>query len=509
MTEHAHTTERRPGAVRPVSGLPGLAWAVLACVALAVLSLLAPSTPSYDPWAWIVWGREVAALELDTRFGPSWKPLPVLFTTPFSLFGDAAPELWLVVARAGALMGLVAAFQLARRLGGTVAGVLAALGLALSGGYLRGAAIGYSEGLLVALVLLAVDRHLDGGRRGALALGFAAGLLRPETWPFLGLYALYVFVREPRARLLAAGLVALLPVLWLGPELLGAGDALRAASRAREPTLFSPAFADRPALAVFDRAQGFVPGPTKLGVLAAVVVAALSTRAGGGSARPRGAGRRCAGARAWAAAASRGTPAARVTLALAAAAAAWLALVAVMTELGYAGNSRYLAVPIALACVVGGVGLGWALRGVSASLGRTGRPGRAALAVVARRGAGRALHPGRRRADRRFARGRRRGAAGRRPTRSRRARGRARARARLWAAARDGAPGARRGLAARGGDRADRDRAAQPRCPVPGPARPAASRRARSGADGRGPRADREGRRMDGLGALPLNPAGR
>ncbi len=358
---------------------PWLGRAVVVCVALAALSLLLPSTPSYDPWAWIVWGREVAALELDTRFGPSWKPLPVLFTTPFSLFGDAAPELWLVVARAGALLGLVAAFRLARRLGGAVAGVLAAAGLALSGGYLRGSAIGYSEGLLVALVLLAVDRHLDGRRREALALGFAAGLLRPETWPFLGLYALYVFVREPRARLLAAALMALLPVLWLGPELWGAGDPLRAASRAQDPTLFSLAFADRPALAVLDRAQGFVPGPVKLGVLAALVVGVLGASGGRGGDT---AGARARGTRARATTLAGGTGLARVTLVLAGTAAAWFALVALMTELGYAGNSRYLAVPLALTCVVGGVGLGWFARAAFGRLEHAGRLPRLGVALA-------------------------------------------------------------------------------------------------------------------------------
>jgi hypothetical protein len=43
-------------------------WAVL----LASLSLLAPSQPGYDAWAWLVWGREAAALELDTVAGPAW-----------------------------------------------------------------------------------------------------------------------------------------------------------------------------------------------------------------------------------------------------------------------------------------------------------------------------------------------------------------------------------------------------------------------------------------------------
>ncbi|HYZ71126.1 MAG TPA: hypothetical protein VE528_05655, partial [Thermoleophilaceae bacterium] len=37
-------------------GLPPLAMAGLAAVSLAALSLLLPSTPTYDPWAWIVWG---------------------------------------------------------------------------------------------------------------------------------------------------------------------------------------------------------------------------------------------------------------------------------------------------------------------------------------------------------------------------------------------------------------------------------------------------------------------
>lgn len=355
--------------------------AVLACLALAALSLLLPSTPSYDPWAWIVWGREVAALELDTRFGPSWKPLPVLFTTPFSLFGDAAPELWLVVARAGALLGLVAAYRLSARLAGPLAGALGAVLLALAGGYLRGPAIGYSEGLLVALVLLAIDRHVDGRRTQALALGFAAGLLRPETWPFLGLYALYVFVREPPARLLAVGLMAMLPVLWLGPELWGAGDALRAASRAQDPTLFSPAFADRPAVAVLSRAEELVPWPAKLGTIVAVLVGALAasrSRLGRAGGEDRSPGTRARG-RLGALAGGRGP--ARATLALAALAATWFALVAVMTELGYAGNSRYLTMPIALVCVVGGVGLGWLARGLAARLGRAGTTVRAAAAV--------------------------------------------------------------------------------------------------------------------------------
>ena len=66
---------------------------VAACLALAALSLLAPSTPTTDSWGWIVWGRELAHLDLSTDVGgaPAWKPLPVLFTADLSLLGYAAP----------------------------------------------------------------------------------------------------------------------------------------------------------------------------------------------------------------------------------------------------------------------------------------------------------------------------------------------------------------------------------------------------------------------------------
>ncbi len=354
----------------------------LAAVSLAALSLLLPSTPTYDPWAWIVWGREVADLALDTRYGPSWKPLPVLFTTPFSLFGPAAPALWLLVARAGALLGLFAAFVLGRRLGGSFAGGLAAVLLALAGGYLRGAALGYSEGLLAASVLFGVERHLAGRRGQALALGFAAGLLRPEAWPFLGLYALFVLVRERRLRVLAVALMALLPLLWLGPELWGSGDALRAASRAQDPTLLSPAFAEQPWLAVLDRAASMTPPPARVGLVLAVVIAVAALARGPGSATHASSD---AGVLA-ATVCDSGRPAA--LLALAAAGAAWLGLVAVMTELGYAGNSRYLAMPIALGCLVGAIGLAWAARATAHALGRgsaaTPAAGRSAGASDAR-----------------------------------------------------------------------------------------------------------------------------
>src|SRR4051794_41853288 len=107
------------GRVAPRAGLAAVA---AVCLALGLLSLVGPSSPTYDPWAWLIWGREVLHLDLDTQFGPSWKPLPVALTTLFALVPGAAPALWVAVARAGALPVPALAFRVPRRLGGGVAG---------------------------------------------------------------------------------------------------------------------------------------------------------------------------------------------------------------------------------------------------------------------------------------------------------------------------------------------------------------------------------------------------
>ena len=114
------TRDRRPARDRlralaqappePAGPARPMALLALACVALAAMSLLGPSTPTYDPWAWIIWGREVMHLDLVTEGGPSWKPLPILFTAPFSLVGDGpAPELWIHVARAAGQLAIAMA----------------------------------------------------------------------------------------------------------------------------------------------------------------------------------------------------------------------------------------------------------------------------------------------------------------------------------------------------------------------------------------------------------------
>jgi hypothetical protein len=320
-----------------------IAWIMGGCLAIAALSLLWPSTPTYDPWAWILWGREITELDLVTEGGPSWKPLPILFTTPFALLGeDLAPYLWLVVARAGGLFACVMAYRMASRLvGGGIYGVLAGVAgfaaLFASNKYVRDAALGNSEPLLAAVVLWAFERHLDGRRDHALYLGVAAALLRPEAWPFLAVYGLWLWFAEPRLRLRMVGFAALIPALWFLPEWWGAGDPFRAGSRANAPNPGSAAFADSPAVELFQRFSESTIAPVELGTVIAVGVAIV----------------------AWVRRRAQGT-----VLALAMLGFSWFALVAVMTEAGFAGNQRYLMVTTAAVSVLGGIGAVRILQGV-------------------------------------------------------------------------------------------------------------------------------------------------
>ena len=94
-------------------------WSVLVCIVLGALSAaVLPTVPSYDPWSWIVWGREITDPHISFIIsgGPSWKPLPFVFTTIWGAFGNAAPTLWVITARIGGLLGLVAAWRLAYKL---------------------------------------------------------------------------------------------------------------------------------------------------------------------------------------------------------------------------------------------------------------------------------------------------------------------------------------------------------------------------------------------------------
>jgi hypothetical protein len=354
---------------------------------IGIASLLVPSTPSYDPWAWLVWGREIIHINLQTTGGPTWKPLPVIFTTIFALFGKAQPDLWLVVARAGAFAAVVMVFRLSFRLTRAIgsyftaadeatdqvlswlpallAGGIAALGLAFSGGYLSSNTLGYSEGLAAAAILIAFERHVDGKHRQAFVVGFIGALDRPEMWLFWGPYGLYLWFKEPEARKLIISLFVAIPILWFAPEYWGSGHLLRGATRAQHVRSNSLALAKCPFCSELTQAAW----PTvllRIKAAAIVLVGAVAVLMWRGRRTPR------------AFLQSPQTRAQSVAAAAGVLGLAWFVVIAVMTQAGFSGNNRYLVFGSALIEICGAVAWGWAAQEIGNLIAAALSRGRAA-----------------------------------------------------------------------------------------------------------------------------------
>jgi hypothetical protein len=121
-----------------------------------------------------------------------------------------------------------------------------------------------------------------------------------------------------------AALAVAVPAAWFVPEWIGSGELLRSGDRARVPNPAAPATADRPAFATLELALTTV-------VFLPAAAAALLAR--GRAVLPALAG------------------------------AAWLGLVAIMSEIGFSGEARYALPGAAVLAVSGGAGVarGYAL----------------------------------------------------------------------------------------------------------------------------------------------------
>lgn len=286
--------------------------------------------PSYDAWAWLLWGAEVLSGELSTLEGPAFKPLPVAASTLLAGLGPAGPWAWVFMARAAAAVGVWLAFRLAWRLAGgsVIAGGLAAAGVLVCGGYLAYASEGVAEGMLLALALAAGEAWRAGRPRWALAAAVGCALLRVETWPFLAVAAAVTWRRRPQDRWLLATVALVVPAAWFLPELIGSGEILRSAGRARIPNAGQPALAEVPLLASLRAGVALLLWPFWAGV--GVLVWAASVRREG---------------------------AARAALVPAAVGVAWIALVAAMAQAGFSGEPRYALPGAALVASSGAAGL--------------------------------------------------------------------------------------------------------------------------------------------------------
>jgi hypothetical protein len=113
-------------------------------------------------------------------------------------------------------------------------------------------------------------------------------------------------------------------ILWFVPEYLGLGDWLRAAERACEANLGSATYASVPFIEVFKRSAALLTIPVYVGGVIATVFAVARRD--------------------------------HVRLAVAGMATLLMVAVAAMTQFGFAGNLRYVALPAALVCVLAGAG---------------------------------------------------------------------------------------------------------------------------------------------------------
>lgn len=314
--------------MRPARGFTRTA--LVASVGLAALSLLLPYAPVFDPWAWLIWGRELGGGELDTSGGASWKPLPSLLAVPLAALGDEAPELWLLIARSGWIMALALVGRLAWRLAGAAgcerrsaltAGLIAALGLLLLRDaftpWLRQFAGGLAEPLLVAVVVGAIEAHLQERGRVALALLLGASLIRPEAFPLLAAYGVWLHRRQLLGALPVTLALLAVPALWLLPDLIGSGSPLTGIERSRaddEGPLTN-------GLEALWRSANLAP---------AALLAAAVVWVAGWAARPP-----------------------RLAVGLALGAAGWVAIVVAMALVGFPGLPRFAAPAGAVVCALG------------------------------------------------------------------------------------------------------------------------------------------------------------
>jgi hypothetical protein len=342
-----------PAGSRPDSGAPRrrspvaqrLAqhpWAISG-VALVIFSgvlvLWAGTRPGYDPYGWLNWGYQTLRGTLDLGGAPSWKPLPYLFTIPYSLFGHYALWLWMVTSVSISLSGSIFAARIAYRLtggaGGPSSNRRAAIAAAVFGGlavlgiqnYFHLILSVQSDPMIVSICLAAIDCHLSGHPRWAFMLGVLASLGRPEAWPFVGLYAIWAWRAIPSMRRLIVFGLALIPLLWFGVPTITNGRPLLAGDLAlRSPRELHQS----KIIGTLNRFTALTWLPLQLAALAATI---------------------------WAYARRD-----RTVLALAAGCAAWVAIEIAFVLHGWPGVPRYMFEPAGVMSVLAAVMVGWVLR---------------------------------------------------------------------------------------------------------------------------------------------------
>jgi hypothetical protein len=335
-------------------------------VGLVLLSVIlvqwAGTRPSYDAYGWLVWGHQTLHLTLDLGGAPSWKPLPYLFTVPYALAGHYELNLWMItcvtVSLAGAVFGGRIAYRLTldeetgapgapsyRRFAPIVAAVFAGAAVLGLEDYMHYILSVQSDPMIVSFTLAAIDSHLSDRPRLAFLLGVLASLGRPEAWPFLGLYSLWLWRRMPSTRWLVGAGLALIAFMWFGIPTITNGRPLVAGQLAQ---LSPRALRENKILGTIGRFTELEYLPIWIAALLTVAVAFLRRN--------------------------------RLVLLLAAGSVVWVIVEIAFALHGWPALPRYVMPAAGVAAVLAGVGVGWVL--LEAPRLRAGLPRWAGVPVV-------------------------------------------------------------------------------------------------------------------------------
>jgi hypothetical protein len=332
-------------------------WWIVALVVIGVsagLVLWARGRPGYDPYGWMIWGYQTLHLSLNLGGAPSWKPMPLLFTLPFALFGHYQLWLWMTTAVAMSLAGCVFAGRIAFRVvddeganrwPAIAAAVFAGVMLLVifdstvnsQYSYLHYVLSAQSDPPLVSCVLAAIDMALLGRRRWAIAALTLAALGRPEVWPGLFLYALWCLRKDPAMLRFLIGALLIVLFMWFGiPEITN-----------HKPLLAGDLAADSPRMLHSNKITGTLGRYKALNQWPVWLLAGVGTA--------------WAALRLWR---RDSDTAARNTfiLALFANCVLWVVVEIAFSLKGLPGVGRYLFEPGAVAVVIAAVGLGWLLK---------------------------------------------------------------------------------------------------------------------------------------------------
>ncbi len=311
-------------------------------VIAGIIILVTGTRPGYDPYGWLDWGYQTLHGSLNLGGAPSWKPFTYLFNVPYALFGHYALWLWTLTAVsmsiAGALFGGRIAYRLTHdhtggetpRYAAIAAAVFAGAGVLGIQQYFHYLLSDQSDPMLVTTCLAAIDCYLSGRLRWAWWLGALTSLGRPEVWPFVGLYGIWLWIKVPSTRwMIVVGALGN-AFLWFGvPTITNGRPDIAGQLALRSPRELH----NNKIVGTWNRFTAEDFWPIHVAALLGVVLAILRRN--------------------------------RTFLVLAAMVLGWVVIEIAFALHGFPGVPRYLFEPSGLTAVLAGVTVGWLLRDVS------------------------------------------------------------------------------------------------------------------------------------------------